>query len=341
MYFDGNCLADRKGASARADCCRGGVSSRLALHAMISTPETGARRMNRIVAACALVTAVAIFTGGFVSARLYYNAGGTPFDVVALRYGPAAALTLPLVLLSVRSISLGVGWSRAVLVAALGGAPFGLCVLTGVAGAPVAHGAGIVPAVALIHGTILSRVMLDEPVGRLRMIGLLVAVIGLIVLVIPELHTGEARWWGELAYVGAGVLWGSFTVALRAWRISPLQGAAFAAVFSLPYLPIYAFLLAPQLPDVAVQQSIVHGVYQGVIFSVVAVMLYGWGIERLGAVAAVATMPLMPVFGTIMELVFLDRQPHLAVAIAILLIAAGVALTLSTNRQSNIQAVTR
>ena len=183
--------------------------------------------------------------------------------------------------------------------------------------------------------------MLNEPISMVRTIGLLVAVIGLIVLVVPELNTGEAKWWGELAYLGAGVLWGSFSVALRAWRISPLEGAAFAAVFSLPYLPIYAVLLAPQLQEVAVQHSIIHGIYQGLMFSVVAVMLYGWGIARLGAVAAVATMPLMPVFGTIMEVVFLDRQPHLTVAIAILLITTGVAMTMWTNRATITQAVVR
>ena len=294
-----------------------------------------------MLGALALVMAVAIFTGGFVSARLYYNAGGTPFDVVALRYGPAAVITLPLVLLSLSKISRVPGWPRALFVAALGGAPFGLFVLTGVAGAPVAHGAGIVPAVALIQGTILARVLLDEPIGVMRMIGLIVAVVGLIVLVMPELSSGEAKWWGELAYVGAGLLWGSFTVALRAWQIRPLEGAAFAAVFSLPYLPVYAYLLAPQIPDVALHHTIVHGIYQGVLFSVVAVMLYGWGIGRLGAVAAVAAMPLMPVFGTLMELVFLDRQPHLSIVVAIALITTGVAMTLLTAKATTVRAVVR
>lgn len=285
--------------------------------------------MYRILAGIALVSAVGIFTGGFVSARLYYIAGGTPFDVVALRYGPAAIITFPLIIFGFNRISERPGWYRAAGLALLGGAPFGLFVLTGVAGAPVAHGAGIVPAVALIHGTILSRIALEEPINAVRMTGLFVAVIGLIVLVIPELNTGEAKWWGELAYFGAGVFWGSFTVALRVWQIKPLEGAAFAAVFSLPYLPIYASLLEPQVAEVLPHHTVVHGIYQGVIFSVVAVMLYGWGISRLGAVAAVATMPLMPVFGTIMEWVILDRPPHYFVAIAILLITSGVAMTVA------------
>lgn len=288
--------------------------------------------MHRLLAGLALVSAVVIFTGGFVSARLYYIAGGTPFDVVALRYAPAAALTLPLLLFAFRRIAKHPGWVRAIGVALLGGAPFGLSVLTGVAGAPVSHGAGIVPAVALIHGTIVARIALGEPVGLMRVLGLSIAVIGLVVLVLPELESGEATWWGELAYVAAGVFWGSFTVALRAWRIEPLFGAVFSAVFSLPYLPVYAYFLAPRITVVPLAETVVHGVYQGVLFSVVAVMLYGWGIGRLGAIAGVATMPLMPVFGTIMEWGILDRSPPLSAAVAIALISFGVGLTVATGR---------
>ena len=197
------------------------------------------------------------------------------------------------------------------------------------------------PAVALIHGTILSRIALKEPVGTVRLTGLLVTVIGLAVLVTPELQTGVAAWWGELAYLGAGILWGSFSVALRAWHIKPLEGAAFAAVFSLPYLPVYALYLSPQVPEVAVYQSIIHGIYQGVIFSLIAVVLYGWGIGRLGSFAAVATMPLMPVFGILMEMVFLDRQPHPVVAVAILLIVAGVIMAIWANRPAVVRTVAR
>ncbi len=289
-------------------------------------------QINQLLGLAALVTAVAIFTGGFVSGRMYYDVGGAPPDVVALRYGVAAVFTLPVFLLGMRRVAHDPGWSRCMGLALLGGAPFGLCVLTGVAGAPVAHGAGIVPAMALIQGTVLSYVFLQEPVNRLRLFGLAVALAGLVVLVIPELRSGEATWWGELSYAAAGLLWGSFTVALRAWRIRPFDGAMFAAIFSLPYLPLYAVYLSPNFADVALMQTVLHGAYQGIVFNVFAVMLYGWGIGRLGAIAAVATMPLMPVFGALMEWFILERTPHPFVWIAITLITTGVAVAVLAMR---------
>ena len=285
-------------------------------------------KAQHLFGAVALVTAVFIFTGGFVSARMYYDVGGTPPDVVALRYGVAAVVTLPMFIVSFGRLALEPGWPRSIGLALLGGAPFGLCVLTGVAGAPVTHGAGIVPALALIQGTLLSYWLLREPLPWTRLIGLAIALVGLAVLVWPELRTGAATWWGELSYIGAGILWGSFTVALRAWRIKPLQGAMLAAIFSLPYIAAYIAFLAPRIPEVALLQTVGHGVYQGIVFNVLAMMLYGWGIGRLGAVAAVATMPLMPVFGALMEWFILGRVPLATVWLAIALITLGVAMTI-------------
>lgn len=290
------------------------------------------QKPQHLVGAFALVGAVFILTGGFVSARMYYDVGGAPADVVALRYGVAAAVMLPIFIANLGQLSRDPGWARSAGLAVLGGAPFGICVLIGVAGAPVTHGAGIVPAVALLQGTFLSYWLLREPLPVMRLLGLVIALVGLAVLVLPELRSGAATWWGELSYIAAGVLWGSFTVALRAWRIKALQGAMLAAIFSSPYLVVYIAYLSPNILSVAPMQTIAHGVYQGIIFNVAAVMLYGWGIGRLGAVAAVATMPLMPVFGALMEWFILGRAPLASVWIAVAFIALGVTTTILADR---------
>ncbi len=285
---------------------------------------------DHLLAGLALVLAVAIFTGGFVSARMYYDVGGAPIDVVALRYGVSALVTLPFLLVNTGLLSQSPGLWRAIALALLGGAPFGLLVLTGVAGAPIVHGAGIVPGVALLQGVLISTLLLGERLTARHVIGLATALIGVSVLVWPEISSGEAQWWGDAAYVGAGVLWGSFTVALRAWRVRPLAGATLAAVFSLPYIAVYALALEPQIGNVALLHTIGHGIYQGITFNVLAVMLYGWGISRLGATAGVAAMPLMPVYGAIMEWAILDRIPNQLLAVAIVLITLGVFLTIAT-----------
>lgn len=282
--------------------------------------------LARLTGLIGLVLAVMLLAGGFVAARLYYNAGGAAVDVVALRYGVSAVLLLPFVVWHRRRLWQVPGWRGALLLALLGGAPFGVFVLTGVASAPVTHGAGVVPGVALVFGTLLSVRLLGEPLGRWRFAGLAGALGGLALLILPDLQRGDATWWGEVSYVVAGLFWGGFTVMLRRLQVPALDGAALAAVLSLPYLPLYVFALSPQLPAVAWSDTLGQAVYQGVIFNIFAVALYAWGIRRLGATAAVAAMPLMPACGALMDWLLFDRAPHPLALPAIAAIAGCVAL---------------
>ncbi len=281
-----------------------------------------------IAALAALVVAVAIFAGGFIAARVYFGVGAEPADVVIVRWGVAAVVTLPILVAHCARLSRDPGWWRAGVLGIVGGAPFGWLVTTGVAGAPVVHGAAVTPGVALIWGTLLSYVALNEPLGWIRLAGLAITLAGLIVLVWPELLTGEAAWWAEAAYVAAGVLWGSFTVALRGWRIGALDGAMLASVFSLPWLCGYIILYATNIPSLPIAYTIGQALYNGILFNVIAVMLYAWGTGRLGAIAGVAAMPLMPVFGALMEWAILHRAPHMMSYVGMTMITTGVAVAI-------------
>ena len=288
---------------------------------------SGIKPKFSIAGLAGLAIAIFIMTGGFAAARLYFEAGGAPADVIALRYGVSAVLMLPLVLIARARLRRHPGWWKAVALAAVGGAPFGACVFVGVTGAPITHGAGIVPAVAMVLGAVAARLFLGEPLGPKRLLGMAITLIALATLLGPDLGTRGVTWWGDLAFLCAGILWGSFTVLLRALRVGPLDGAALAAVFSLPYLLLYFLLLEPQIFDVPIVDTLWQGFYQGVLFNTVAVGIYAWSVSRVGAAAAVAAMPLMPAYGSLMEWGLFGRIPHSLVAPAIVLMAVGIWLT--------------
>ena len=278
------------------------------------------------LAIASILAAVTVFAGGFVSGRMYYDAGGIPADVVVLRFGVAAALLLPYMLWSLRRLLANPGIGRAIALTLVGGAPFGITVMTGVAGAPVTHGAGIVPAMALIVGAVISITILKEPVSRMRLLGLAMALAGIAALILPAVTAGDAAWWGELAFIGAGALWGCFTVGLRVLNLRALDGTALVSVLSLPFLAVYGFWLDPQFLHVPVRATIEHGIYQGIIFQVVALVLYSRGVAQLGATFGVAAMALMPGIGTLMEWAIFARVPYWQELAAILIIASGVAM---------------
>ena len=267
-----------------------------------------------------------MFAGGFVSGRLYYDAGGSTADVVALRFGVAALLLLPYVLWSWRRLLRDPGWKRALALTLVGGAPFGMLVMTGVAGAPVTHGAGIVPAMALTVGTAISVLVLKERLGQLRLLGLVIAIVGIAALVLPAIEAGGAHWWGDLAFIAAGAFWGCFTAGLRLLKLRALDGTALVSVLSLPLVVAYGLWFDPQLVQVPIRATIEHGLYQGVLFQIVALVLYSRGVAQLGATFGVAAMALMPGIGTIMEWLLFARVPFWQEIAAIVVIAAGVVL---------------
>lgn len=55
--------------------------------------------MPRFAYIVALITSVFLLAGGFIAARFYFQAGGVPLDIAALRYATAGLLLLPFGLL--------------------------------------------------------------------------------------------------------------------------------------------------------------------------------------------------------------------------------------------------
>lgn len=108
--------------------------------------------------------------------------------------------------------------------------------------------------------------------------------------------------------------------------MKPLDGSALVSTLSLPFIAVYVLWLDPHMPRVPLIHTIGQGFYQGIVFQIVAVMLYSRGVSRLGAGFGVASMAMMPGFGTLMEYAIFGREPSILELSAIVVIAAGVGL---------------
>lgn len=274
----------------------------------------------------ALAGAVLIFTGGFASARYYLEAGGGPQDVVTLRYGVSGTLFLLYVFVHRSSLAIHPGWPRATALALTGGVPFGGLVFIGVHGAPFTHGGSSVPGMTVLFGTCLAWWWLKEHVTLRRLAGVALTLAGLALLLGIDTGQADVHWWGEAAYLAAGICWATFTVLLRAFNVNPLDGTALAAVFSLPYLVLYGLWLDPQILVVPLRATLMHGFYQGVAFNMVAILMYAWAVSKLGAATGVAAMTLMPFYAVTLEWALFDRTPHWLAAPAMVLMASGITL---------------
>jgi len=292
-------------------------------------------RRRWIVAFGGLVLAMLMFCGYFVAGRHGAVAGLTSRDLVALRYVLPGLVFVPLLLKwgGVRNLG-GVGWMRGATLTLLGGAPYAFLVMVGVQFAPGVHATVITPGFTPIAGAILAHAMLGEPVTLRAIIGIPVALVGIVRVAGPGLWSvGPSVWLGDMMFAAASISYALYTVLLRRWQVPPLTAAAVINVLSAGiWLPVYAVLSDLQsLTAVPFGEIIGQAVFQGVFTSVAALFLYVRAVHVLGASQTSFFFVLVPVFGTLLASIVLDERVSAVQGAGIA--AVAVAMMLATFRR--------
>jgi len=89
---------------------------------------------------------------------------------------------------------------------------------------------------------------------------------------------------GHAMFIGAGLLWACYTVAMRKARLEGLHAAAIAAVASLiTYVPVYAIIFGTSLFNAPGRDIALQAFVQGLLTAVISLMLYGRAVSILGA----------------------------------------------------------
>jgi drug/metabolite transporter (DMT)-like permease len=274
-------------------------------------------------AACGLA-AVSIWSGWIVVARLGLRSSLTPWDIAAIRFGVAGLLMLPLVF--ARGLAIDrLGWGGLAAIVLGGAAPVFLA-NWGLLFAPAAHAGALFPGVMPLLVALLAAAVLREQVTRTKMLGFALILPGVLAITfVSGGELGSAQNLGHALFLGAGLAWAFYTVALRRARLDGLHAAAISAVGSaLLYLPIYCGLpgtaiARPPWFDIALQ-----GFVQGILTAIVSLMLYGRAVSILGASSGAAFAALCPAMTALLAIPILGEWPQNQDWAAIVLISAGV-----------------
>ena len=273
------------------------------------------------------LSAVCIWAAFIVVSRLGVRTSLTPWDVAAIRFAVAGVLLSPYLVRKGLALD-RLGWTGVAAIAAGCGAPMVLLVNAGLLFAPAAHGGALFPGVMPLMVAILAAFFLGEAFTSRKIMGLILIVAGAIGIVWASGGTiGTHQNIGHLLFLGAGLAWACYTVAMRRARLDGLHAAAIAAGVSLAfYLPVYAViargsLLAAPVFDVALQ-----AIVQGVLTAIVALLLYGRMVGLLGATAGAAFVALTPATTALLGIPVLGEWPSAIDWIAIAVISTGVYL---------------
>jgi drug/metabolite transporter (DMT)-like permease len=276
--------------------------------------------------------AVAIWASWSVVTRFAVTTNLDAWDIVALRFGVAGLLLAPVVMR--RGLARNrLGWfGLAVLIAGMG-APHALVAATGLHFAP-AHDAGALnPGCMPLFVALIAAIGMGERLSTARVLGLSLILAGAVAIVGWHAEGRGTAWstsrtFGDLLFLIAAFLTACFTVAMRRARLDPLHAAALLSTGSLAiYLPIYFALYGARLARIPPAHLAVQALFQGVIVTIISLVLYGRAVVILGASGGAAFGALVPALSALFAIPLLGEWPSATDWAGIALISTGVYLT--------------
>ena len=283
--------------------------------------------MNHRLGVLAMLGAVAIYGANFAISRHALTHGLTPDDLVAMRYGIAGILLLPVFAVRGAATCAGVGWRRGILLAVMSGVPMALLMNTGLSLAPASHGAAIGPGTVTVIGVVGGAAMFGARPSRPALFGIAVVLVGLALIGIAGSRGGgPSTLAGDAFFLATGLLWGLYPLLLQKWNVGAMTSTAIVSVLSLVYVPIYALALEPRIFAVDPWVAAFHALNQGLLNVILGLWLWGYAVRALGAAQAQRFPPLIPVAGTLLAIPILGEWPPPLQAAGVALIVAGLGI---------------
>jgi drug/metabolite transporter (DMT)-like permease len=114
---------------------------------------------------------------------------------------------------------------------------------------------------------------------------------------------------------------------MRQARLDPLHAAALVSTGSLViYLPLYLALYGTRLAQMPLADFTIQAVFQGIVVTIVSLLLYGRAVAILGASRGAAFGALVPALSALFAIPLLGEWPSKTDWLGIALISAGVYL---------------
>lgn len=279
--------------------------------------------------ACGLAVAT-IAASWSVITRLEVTHSLDAWDIAALRFGVAGVLLAPV------AVRRGfarerLGWLGLATIVVGAGVPYVLLAAGGLRFAPAYEQSALNPGTTPLFAVLIAAAVLGERLSAARCLGLVMILAG----VIGTVGWHEAGWspsrvYGEMMFLGAGCLWACFTVAMRWARLDPLHAVALVSVGSLLlFAPVYVLLHGGRLLHVPFGDLAVQAMFQGVVVTIVLLLLYGRTVTILGVSRGAAFLALVPAFSALLAIPLLGEWPNAVGWAAIGCISVGVCLTSS------------
>jgi drug/metabolite transporter (DMT)-like permease len=269
--------------------------------------------------------AASIWAGWSVITRLAVTTRLDAWDIAALRFGVAGLLLSPVLLR--RGLARDrLGWLGLAAIMAGLGAPYALAAAGGLHFAPASDQGALNPGCMPLFVALIAAIVLRERLSSARKLGLSLIMAGALIIVGGHAWS-PSRTLGDALFLVAAFLSACFTVVMVQAKLEPLHAAALVATGSLViYLPLYLAFFGTRLAQLPLADIAVQALFQGVVVTIVSLLLYGRAVAILGASGGSAFGALVPVLSALFAIPLLGEWPNETDWLGIVLISAGVYL---------------
>ena len=281
-----------------------------------------------------LLTLTSLFWAGNMVIGRSIRGDVPPIALAFWRWALALLLIAPFALPHWRSQwrSLLAGWKPIVLLGALGVGGYNTFAYLALQ-YTTAINATMLNSLIPVATIVLARLLLGRRLHRLEGIGVVLSLIGVSVIVtqghvarLLGLQLNPGDFWMLIAVLD----WGLYTVGLH-WRpkgVDPmLMLAAMTVVGVLMLGPLWAWEMSQGRFVVPGLANYTAMLYTAVFPGFLGYVFYNRGVALVGPNRGALFIHLMPAFGTVLSVIFLDELPRTFHAVGIGLILCGIWLT--------------
>ena len=261
---------------------------------------------------------------------LFMREAAPEFGVIALifvRVAVAALFLLPIVMLRKKQRPMFTHWLPITFVGLTNTAiPF--CLFAFATLSLEAGYTSVINATAPMFGAIIAVLWLKDRLSNSAMVGLLIGFLGVFVLVSDKYDPqSQLPWLAISAGLSASLLYGIAACCTKRYLqgVEPLAIAGGSQMYSTLMLLPLALWFWPETSPSA--QAWYYGILLGILCTGLAYIMYFRLIAMLGAAKAITVAYLVPVFGVIWGIIFLDEKVSLLLLAGGGLILLGVSLT--------------
>lgn len=282
----------------------------------------------RVLGVFAALATVTIWAAFMLVTRFAVQGSFTVEELLILRLVPGALVMSPL-MWRLGVMPCGQSWAHAAVLMVGASAVFPYVVSMGLAFAPASDGGALAPGMLPFWTALAAYLMTGEVTGPRRRLGLAMILAGALIVSLWQLVEGsdDEAWKGHLMFLTGSGCFAIYSVIFRQSGFSPTQSLVIGLFWGT--LIITPFLLATgnvSFSTSSLRDIVVMIVLQSFIIGILAMFLFGYAVQLLGAAETAAFGALTPILALLGGVIFLDETVTPLKIFGVTLVAVGVFL---------------